>query len=174
MVMASSYQIVLARRDHLEQLQQVELAAAAVFSEEDVPENIRSTATCLDDFASAQADEMLWTALTSDGIPVGFVIVRRLDGLAFILEIDVHPDHGHRGIGTSLINTVCEWTLSHGIAAIALTTFRHLSWNAPWYERLGFRSLSQDELTPGLEAVLADEVANGLDPLKRVAMLKQM
>lgn len=58
--MSSSYRIALAKRDHLEQLQQVELAAAAIFSEEDVPENIRSTATSLDDLASAQADGMLW------------------------------------------------------------------------------------------------------------------
>ncbi len=172
--MSGSYRIALAKRDHLEQLQQVELAAAATFSKEDVPENIRSTATSLDDLASAQDDGRLWTALSSDGTPVGFAIVRTVDGLAYLQEIDVHPDHGRRGIGTSLIHSVCAWARFHGIAAVTLTTFRHLPWNAPFYERLGFHSLEQGELTPGLVAILADEVARGLDPAKRVAMLKQV
>ncbi len=172
--MSGSYRIALAKRDHLEQLQQVELAAAAIFSKEDVPENIRSTATSLDDLASAQADGRLWTALSSDGTPVGFAIVRMVDGLAYLQEIDVHPEHGRRGIGTSLIHSVCAWARSHRIAAVTLTTFRHLPWNAPFYERLGFRSLEQGELTPGLVVILADEVGRGLDPKKRVAMLKQL
>lgn len=173
-VMSSGYRIVLAKRDHLEELQQVELAAAALFPEEDVPEHIRSTATSLSDVASAQADGMLWVALSSNDEPVGFAIVRMVDGLAYLQEIDVHPDHSRRGIGTSLIHSVCAWARSHRMAAVTLTTFRHLAWNAPFYERLGFRPLKPDELTPGLVTVLADEVASGLDPTKRVAMLKQL
>ncbi len=173
-VMSNGYRIALAKRDHLEQLQEVELAAAALFPEEDVPEHIRSTATSLSDLASAQANGMLWAALSPDDKPVGFAIVRMIDGLAYIQEIDVHPDHGRRGIGTSLIHSVCAWARSHRIAAVTLTTFRHLPWNAPFYERLGSRSLKTGELTPGLAAALADEVAGGLDPTKRVAMLKQL
>ena len=169
--MSSSYQVVLAKRDHVEQLQTIELAAATIFSDEDVPENIRLTATSLDDFSSAQADGMLWTALSSDGTPVGFAIVRMLDDLAYLQEIGVHPDHGRRGIGTALIHAVFAWARSHSIEAVTLTTFRHLPWNAPFYERLGFRLLNQGELTTGLEAVLAVEKAEGLDPTKRVAML---
>ena len=97
-----------------------------------------------------------------------------VDGLAYLQEIDVLPDHGRRGIGTSLIHAVCEWAQFKKVAAVTLTTFRHLPWNAPFYERLGFRSLTQDELTSGLDAILADEAENGLDKTKRVAMLKQL
>lgn len=171
--MSSSYRIVIAKHIQLEQLQQIELAAAAIFSEEDVPEHIRSTATSLKDLASAQADGMLWTALSPGGTPVGFAIVRMLDGSAHVQEIDVHPDHSRRGIGTSLIQAICVWARSRSIASVTLTTFRHLPWNAPFYERLGFRPLKQSQLPPGLAAVLAEEVARGLDPAKRVAMLKQ-
>ena len=97
-----------------------------------------------------------------------------VDSFAYIQEIDVHPDHGRRGIGTSLIHSVCAWAESQKIPAITLTTFRHFPWNAPFYERLGFRSLKQGELTPGLAAALANETSRGLDPTKRVAMLKQL
>jgi GNAT superfamily N-acetyltransferase len=170
----SGYQIALAENDQLEQCQQIELAASAVFSDEDVPKEIRLTATSLSDLASAQAKGILWVALAPDGNPVGFVIVRIVDGSAYIHEIDVHPNHGRQGIGTSLINTVCEWAKPQRIDAVTLTTFRHLSWNAPFYERLGFRSMKRDELTPGLVAILSEEAARGFDPRKRVAMLKQM
>lgn len=172
--MASSYRIALAKRDQFERLQQVELATAAIFSEDDVPERIRSTATSLSDLASAQVNGMLWVALSSNEKPVGFAIVRVVDGSAHVQEIDVHPDHGRRGIGTSLIRSVCAWARSQGVAAVTLTTFRHLAWNAPFYKRLGFRSLKPDELTPGLVAILEDEVDRGLDPAKRVAMIKQL
>ena len=172
--MSGSYRIALAKRDHFEQLQEIELAAAALFPEEDVPEHIRSTATSLDDLASAQADGMLWAALSSDATPVGFAINRVVDGSAHIQEIDVHPDHGRRGIGTALIHSVCTWARCNRMVAVTLTTFRHLPWNAPFYERLGFRTLEVGELTPGLAAIFRDEVARGLDPAKRVAMCKQL
>ena len=41
--------------------------------------------------------------------------------------------------------------------AVTLTTFRDVPWNAPYYERLGFRTLAADEITPGLAAIRAHE-----------------
>jgi GNAT superfamily N-acetyltransferase len=117
---------------------------------------------------------MLWAALSSDETPVGFAIVRVVDDAAHIQEIDVHPDYGRRGIGTSLIRSVCTWASSAELAAVTLTTFRHLPWNAPFYERLGFRPLEAGELTPGLAKIFRTEVTRGLDPAKRVAMRLQL
>ena len=54
--------------------------------------------------------------------------------------------------------------------AVTLTTFRDVPWNAPYYERLGFRSLSETELTPELAEVRAREAEPGLDPETRVCM----
>jgi len=172
--MSASYRIALAKHEQFEQCQQIELAAATLFPEEDVPGHIRSTATSLDDLASAQADGMLWAALSSDETPVGFAIVRVVDDAAHVQEIDVHPACGRRGIGTSLIHSICNWARSTELAAVTLTTFRHLPWNAPFYERLGFRPLEEGELTPGLATIFRDEAARGLDPAKRVAMRRQL
>jgi hypothetical protein len=57
---------------------------------------------------------------------------------------------------------------------LTLTTFRSVPSNAPSYRRLGFRDLTTEELTPGLAAVLAHEVAFGLDPADRVCMRREM
>jgi hypothetical protein len=45
-------------------------------------------------------------------------------------------------------------------------------WNAPYYERLGFRRV--DDLTPGLRAIRAAEAARGLDRWPRVAMRRDL
>jgi hypothetical protein len=56
------------------------------------------------------------------------------------------------------------------MAAITLTTFRDVPWNAPPYEHLAFRIMSDDEVGPELRAVCDAETAAGLDPATRVCM----
>ncbi len=53
---------------------------------------------------------------------------------------------------------------THSLAA--LTTFRDVPWNMPFYARLGFDEVAPNELTPALRAVLADEARRGLDPAR--------
>ncbi|WP_158307279.1 hypothetical protein [Kribbella flavida] len=43
-----------------------------------------------------------------------------------------------------------------------------MPWNGPYYARLGFRDLSEQEFTPGLLAIRAGETKLGLDPAARV------
>ena len=43
-----------------------------------------------------------------------------------------------------------------------------------FYERLGFRSLTDDELTPALRAVVDHEAELGLDPAARVVMRRDV
>jgi hypothetical protein len=50
-----------------------------------------------------------------------------------------------------------------------LTTFRHLPWNAPFYQKVGFRILEKANLDEQLAEILEEE-AKGLDITKRVAM----
>jgi ribosomal protein S18 acetylase RimI-like enzyme len=36
------------------------------------------------------------------------VIAREVDDTLYLQQIDVAPEHGRRGIGSTLVNTVCE------------------------------------------------------------------
>jgi hypothetical protein len=47
-------------------------------------------------------------------------------------------------------------------------------WNAPYYERLGFRRLADADLTPGLREIRAEEAAHGLDGWPRLAMRRDL
>jgi hypothetical protein len=53
---------------------------------------------------------------------------------------------------------------------LVLTTFRDVPWNARYYQRLGFVILTDDEVTPGLQAIREHQAAIGLDRWPRVCM----
>jgi GNAT superfamily N-acetyltransferase len=91
-------------------------------------------------------------------------------GVAHLVEIDVHPEHGRRGLGRRLVNAVCRWAATNGYSCVTLTTFRDVTWNMPFYARLGYEEIPQEELSPALRSVIDDETRRGLDPRRRVAM----
>src|SRR5271165_3964159 len=70
--------------------------------------------------------------------PVGFASVEIVDGLAHLWQLSVRPSHGRRGVGTALVEAVCQWAGSQGYEAVTLTTYRDVPWNGPFYRRLGF------------------------------------
>jgi GNAT superfamily N-acetyltransferase len=100
----------------------------------------------------------------------GFVVVHVIDGNAHVEEIAVMPEYGGRGYGAALLAEVERWAAANGLEGMTLTTFRDVPWNKPWYERLGFRVLDDDELTPRLRAVRDGEDAHGLPTELRVVM----
>ncbi|MGE5176990.1 MAG: GNAT family N-acetyltransferase [Hyphomicrobiales bacterium] len=182
---SEGYRILVAEPRHAEFLPAIERAAAALFSDEDVPKRLKELAIPEAMHRRAAEEGRLWVAVVEEGggpgagsgaaspapgTPVGFAHVTILDGEAHVFEIDVHPAHARRGVGTRLMRAVAEWAAVRGYAGVTLTTFRHLPWNAPFYARLGYREVATGDWTPGLHAQLQREAANGLDPSKRVAM----
>jgi hypothetical protein len=61
-----------------------------------------------------------------------------------------------------------------GHPALTLTTFTEVPWNAPYYERCGFRRLPEAELTPGLREIRRREAAHGLDRWPRTCMRRDL
>jgi GNAT superfamily N-acetyltransferase len=112
----------------------------------------------------------IWVALDARGSVVGFAAAGEVEGEAFLIELDVHPDHGRRGLGRRLIELVRVWGLERGYEILQLSTYADVDWNAPYYERLGFRILTEDELGPGLLHIRGQENDSGLDTLRRVFM----
>ncbi len=93
-----------------------------------------------------------------------------MDGALFIAEADVHPAHARQGLGAALFGLLGRWARARGYPALLLTTFGDVPWNAPYYQRLGFRLLRDEELGPGLRAIRAQETQLGLPPESRVCM----
>ncbi|EST37103.1 hypothetical protein N566_14850, partial [Streptomycetaceae bacterium MP113-05] len=61
-----------------------------------------------------------------------------------------------------------------GLPALTLTTFADVPWNAPYYERCGFRPLAVHQETPGLRRRRAHEAAAGLDRWPRLCMRRDL
>ena len=163
------YRICAARANDLPLLPAIELAAARLLAGH-APESVLTETTSDDELKDAHARGHLWVALADD-VPVGFAHVKVLEPTVVHLEeIDVHPDHGRRGLGRQLVMAVCAGTARDGFRSVTLTTFRDIPWNMPFYARLGFQVISPAHLSSALRAVIEDETRRGLDPTRRVAM----
>ncbi len=172
--MEASYSFVLAQPEHLSELPEIELQAALLFRDWNVPAAVIEETTPLAEFQAAQEEGHLWVALSLQGHPVGFALTESDGTTLHLEEIDVLPEHGRRGVGKALVETICTWARDRGYTAITLTTFRDIPWNAPFYAKLGFEVVLAEALTAQLRRRVADEEARGLDPVWRVVMQKKL
>ncbi|WP_344320274.1 GNAT family N-acetyltransferase [Streptomyces macrosporus] len=116
----------------------------------------------------------LWVAADGDDRPVAYLMAEPVDGHIHVEQVSVHPDSARRGIGRALIDHLARWAAARGGRALTLTTFAEVPWNAPYYERCGFRRLDDAELTPGLREIRRREAEHGLDRWPRVCMRRDL
>ncbi|WP_366556612.1 GNAT family N-acetyltransferase [Aquibaculum sediminis] len=102
---------------------------------------------------------------------VGFVNGEFAADALHLWQVAVHHDYQRRGIGRRLIEAAKRRARQRGLAALTLTTFRQVPWNAPYYARLGFRVLEADAVNPRLKAILEREAQAGLPAGHRCAMV---
>jgi len=172
--MSGAYAIRTARPADVAVLPSVERAATdlyrTVMDETGITEDGLGRVTPDEELRDAQAAGLLWVAADPDDRPVGFALLRELDGACHLEEIDVHPAHGRRGLGARLLETVCGWARDAGYPAVTLSTFRDVPWNGPFYARHGFRPLEPTELGPDLRELVEAERGRGLRMDLRVVM----
>lgn len=111
-----------------------------------------------------------WVIVDHADVPVAYLLADVVDGAGHVEQVSLIPGYARRGLGGLLLEHACEWALGNGLRAVTLTTFANVPWNAPYYERRGFRRLPADDLTPGLLRIRRQEAAHGLDAWPRVCM----
>ena len=124
----------------------------------------------LEELEEARQRGHLWVAFAPAAEVVGFAKVVILDQSAHLDELDVVPDHGRKGVGSKLLDSVCQWAREAGYSRVTLSTFRHVPWNAPFYESKGFRVVDPEHLGPEHVELVAAERARGLRTDLRVIM----
>lgn len=155
---------------HLEEIPGIELAAAAVFAESDLPASIRYKVTEPADLRAAMQQNRLWVAIDGGDRIAGFAMVDFADGQAYLVEVDVLPEYGRQGIGRRLVGAAIDWARSKGFDSLWLITFAHLPWNAPFYEKLGFSIVDRAEHGAELAGLIEEEGQLGINTDNRVAM----
>ena len=111
----------------------------------------------------------LFFACSAAGEPVGFAALCLVDGLPFLDQLSVRRAAMRRGVGRSLMAFAQRWSAPKG--ELWLTTYGHVPWNAPWYERLGFSRVAEPIWGPELRAIIASERGALPCPNERIAMV---
>ncbi len=169
-----TYRIRPARAAEAEALREIERAAGQSFASVGYPDVARHDPTPAAALRDAATDGALFVAVTPDDAPVGFLLCTEVDGDLYVQELAVHPDHAGHRLAVPLLQAAEHLAGSLGLPALSLTTFRTVPWNAPYYERLGFHELSDNEIGPSLRFVIARQKAAGLDVANRVAMRRYL
>lgn len=116
----------------------------------------------------------VWVAADQHDEPVGFAVAGEVGGDGYLYELDVDPPHGRQGLGRRLVETVCAWARDVRYASVTLGTFIDVDWNAPFYAKLGFVILREEDWTPALLEMRQREAAAGLPMAQRVLMRRQV
>ncbi|MFB7462377.1 GNAT family N-acetyltransferase [Streptomyces sp. NPDC056224] len=163
-----------ARPDEMPLLQDIERAAGLCFREVGMPEIADDEPLPLDELARYQRAGLAWVAVDEADAPVAYLIAGRVDGGLHVEQVSVHPDSARRGVGRSLLDHLADRAARDGLPELTLTTFTDVPWNAPYYERCGFRQLDEGGLTPGLREIREQEARHGLDRWPRVCMRRAL
>ncbi len=147
---------------------EVELSASALFMNTHMDWAVGEVSTP-EELAAPIEQGHVWVAEHDHEI-AGYLCGEPLGDHFYIEEVSVAAGYQRRGIGRLLIVTVADEARRQGFSALSLTTDRTLPWNAPYYERLGFRTLTSEQ-TP---SPLAAELAAKPNAHLRCAMLRDL
>ncbi|MFB7557458.1 GNAT family N-acetyltransferase [Streptomyces brevispora] len=163
-----------ARRSDLPLLQDIERAAGEPFRTVGMSLVADDEPPSLDVLDEYRRAGRAWVTVRADDRPLGYLVADPVDGAGHIEQVSVHPSAARRGLGSGLIGHAGSWAAAEGLGGLTLTTFSHVPWNAPYYARLGFRVLTESELTDGLRKIRAEEAEHGLDRWPRVCMRRDV
>ncbi|HEY8125468.1 MAG TPA: GNAT family N-acetyltransferase [Methylocystis sp.] len=111
-----------------------------------------------------------WVAIDPDDRPIAFLSGSIEENDLHIWELGVRRDLQRFGIGRNLLLAAIRDARCRRLAAVTLTTFRDVPWNAPFYARLGFESLAGEAIGDRLERILRADARRGLPMHARCAM----
>lgn len=155
-------------------LQDIERAAGEPFRELGMAAVADDEPPSLADLERHRRDGHAWVAVDGTGRIAAYLLSDAVDGAAHVEQVSVHPGAARRGVGRALIDHLAALAPTEGLTALTLTTFTDVPWNAPYYARLGFRTLAEPELTDGLREIRRDEARQGLDRWPRVCMRREL
>jgi GNAT superfamily N-acetyltransferase len=167
------YRIRAARRKDVDYLPQIERDAARRFAPFGIEEAMAGPGVPLELLVQRQRCGQLWVALDRADHPVGFAVASVVDDHGHLDELDVLVRHGGRGLGTRLVKVVCRWAYRARLSGVTLSTLRTIPWNEPFYSRLGFEVVPENELSDNMIRLRQLEALAGLPVAERVIMCRR-
>jgi GNAT superfamily N-acetyltransferase len=113
-------------------------------------------------------------AVDHSGEDVGFAAIGVRDNEPYLDQLSVRVCCMRQRIGTTLLLAAMRIAVAEGGKALWLTTYNHLSWNRPYYERHGFALVSPERCGDELRSELSFERRFLPMPEERVVMRKNL
>lgn len=121
---------------------------------------------------AVEAGELCFACSAAE--PIGFSALARAGERAYLEQLSVHPDHGRRGVGSLLLEAAFARSRTRGDRELWLTTYAHVPWNKPYYERHGFVAVPEGQCNAALRAILEEQRAYLPFPQQRIAMVRAL
>jgi GNAT superfamily N-acetyltransferase len=109
-------------------------------------------------------------AVDPTGLGVGFAALDVVDDAPYLDQLAVRAAAMRQGIGGRLLARSADWAREAGSSTIWLTTYDHVPFNRPYYERHGYRVMPEEACGPGVLHHIRDQRCYLPAPAQRVAM----
>jgi GNAT superfamily N-acetyltransferase len=114
--------------------------------------------------------ERTFLAIDRQGTAVGFAALDLVDGAPYLDQLAVRKAAMRRGIGGLLLGRAAEWAHAAGGSTLWLSTYDHLPFNRPYYERHGYVVVPEAACGPGIREHLDEQRRFLPEPGQRVVM----
>ncbi|WP_353894864.1 GNAT family N-acetyltransferase [Photorhabdus laumondii] len=111
--------------------------------------------------------QQLWVAESEQKL-VGFALIRCLNQLMLLAEIDALPKYHGQGIASTLLSVLIEQLEQNKETTLYLITFRNFLPSRKLYDKFGFVILQSHDIPNELQKILVEEMTAGLGA--RIAM----
>lgn len=113
-------------------------------------------------------------AIDDAGQALGFAALDQVDGEPYLDQLAVRTSAMRRGLGRRLLERSIAWAEHAGGRGLWLTTYRHLPFNRPFYERLGFATVPERDAGPGICRHLEEQRRVLPEPAERIIMRRAL
>lgn len=168
---ASLYTVRLARPEEIDLLVAIDDDASALYAEVGLALSLAAD----DPFVVAErerwdaaiAEQRAWIAESAPAGLLAFAICGYVDRAPYLDQLSARRAYMRKGLGRLLLARAIEWRPG---SPLWLTTYAHLPWNAPYYERAGFVRIPEAEHGPELRSILSAQRQALPRPEQRIAM----
>lgn len=164
--------------DDLPHILNIERRAAAAFADIGYPDIATGAAMPLALFETGLQDGLLW--VTSDAPdktidhPTGYALAAMIDGIFYLEDISVDPDHQRKGLGDALVAKIIDHARFLYCSAVVLSTLEAAPWSTALYRKHGFLAADMGRLPSAIADRFAAETELGLPAEGRIIMVKRL
>jgi len=120
------------------------------------------------------ASSNLWVSVDDQDRPFGFLAAGVHGHLLFLYQLAVEYDHQRHGVGHALLAAAEGAARALGLHEVFLTTFCDVPFNAPYYERQGYRIVEDAGLPAALQPVMDAERRRWTTPGRRRCAMRKV